>query len=215
MGVALMSALVDARSSRSNGRETRALILEHAKAELDTYGPVQFNILRVIESAGVARSSVYHQFGDRDGLIAAVEVDRYIKEIQLTNELLRLSVSMVKTRDELFMLIEQALHAASSAEGRKSRAHRIAVLAAAQNIPSLQEALAEQGNVGDHYLAETLEMGTSTGLINPKLPALSIARMISTLFIGRISVDGFNSPEDDEAWVKTTVSVLRFLMSPT
>lgn len=202
------------RITRSNGRETRAIILEHAKAELEAFGPVKFNILRVIENSGVARSSVYHQFGDRDGLITAIEVERFIEEIRITNELLRLSVDMVKTSDELFLLIEQALHAASTSDGRESRARRIAVIAAAQNIPSLETALAEHGNIGDHYLAETLEIGKARGIINPRESTLSIARMISTLFIGRISVDGFNSPDDDSAWVQTTVSILKFLLLP-
>ena len=202
------------RITRSNGRETRAVILEHAQAELEAYGPVKFNILRVIENSGVGRSSVYHQFGDRNGLIAAVEVERFIEEIRITNELLRLSVAAVKTSDELFLLIEQALHAVSTAEGRESRAHRIAVIAAAQSIPSLEAALAEHGNSGDHYLAETLEIGRTRGIINPQESTLSIARIISTLFIGRISVDGFNSPDDDNAWVRTTVSILKFLLLP-
>ena len=202
------------RITRSNGRETRAVILEYAKAELEAFGPVKFNILRVIENSGVGRSSVYHQFGDRDGLITAIEVERFIEEIRISNELLRLSVAAVKTSDELFQLIEQALHAVSTTEGRESRAHRIAVIAAAQNIPSLETALAEHSNIGDHYLAETLEIGKSRGIINPQESTLSIARIISTLFIGRISVDGFNSPDDDNAWVRTTVSILKFLLLP-
>jgi AcrR family transcriptional regulator len=209
-----MLVSMNVRITRSNGRETRAVILEHAQAELEAYGPVKFNILRVIENSGVGRSSVYHQFGDRNGLITAVEVERFIEEIRITNELLRLSVAAVKTSDELFLLIEQALHAVSTAEGRESRAHRIAVIAAAQSIPSLEAALAEHGNSGDHYLAETLEMGRTRGIINPQESTLSIARIISTLFIGRISVDGFNSPDDDNAWVRTTVSILKFLLLP-
>jgi len=209
-----MLVAMNDRITRSNGRETRAVILEHARAELEAYGPVKFNILRVIENSGVGRSSVYHQFGDRNGLITAVEVERFIEEIRVTNELLRLSVAAVKTSDELFLLIEQALHAVSTAEGRESRAHRIAVIAAAQSIPSLEAALAEHGNSGDHYLAETLEMGRTRGIINPQESTLSIARIISTLFIGRISVDGFNSPDDDNAWVRTTVSILKFLLLP-
>lgn len=209
-----MSMSMSDRASRSNGRETRAVVLKHAKAELEAFGPVRFNILRVIENAGVSRSSVYHHFGDRDGLITAIEVERFIEERQITNELLRLSVDVVKNSDELFLLIEQALHAASTSDGRESRAHRIAVIAAAQNIPSLESALTEHGNIGDHYLAETLEMGKNRGIINPQESTLSIARIISSLFIGRISVDGFNSPDDDEAWVKTTMSILRFLLLP-
>jgi hypothetical protein len=57
-------------------------------------------------------------------------------------------------------------------------------------------------------------MGRTRGIINPQESTLAIARIISTLFIGRISVDGFNSSDDDNAWVRTTVSILKFLLLP-
>jgi AcrR family transcriptional regulator len=54
---------VTERPTRSNGRETMSRILEHARRELDEFGPVKFNIMRVIEESGVSKSSVYHHFG--------------------------------------------------------------------------------------------------------------------------------------------------------
>lgn len=202
------------RVSRTNGRGTRAVILNHAKAELEQHGPVKFSILRVIERSGVARSSVYHHFVDRDGLISAVEVERLIEENRSSNELLRLVVNTASSAEEVFSLIEHALHAASSPEGRASRAHRIAVVAAAQNIPALQDALVEQSRNGDEYLAETLEIARARGFINPQLTTLSIAQLIATLFIGRITVDGYNSQDDDASWIHATMFVLKQLMVP-
>lgn len=205
---------MDDRDSRSNGRETKAHILKVAQAELEAHGPVKFNILRVIEESGVSRSSLYHHFGDRDGLITAVEVERYIEEIRTSNEMLRFVVSSATSGAKVFELLEMALLAASSAVGRQQRAHRIAVIAAAQSIPALQQALVEQSESNDKYVAETLEMARTKGLISTSAPLLPIVRMISTLFIGRIAVDGYESEEADEAWVRMTIEILRFLLQP-
>ncbi len=205
---------MDDRDSRSNGRETKAHILKIAKAELEAHGPVKFNILRVIEESGVSRSSLYHHFSDRNGLITAIEVERYIEEIRFSNEMLRLVISSATSGARVFESLEVALLAASSTEGRQQRAHRIAVIAAAQSIPALQQALVEQSESGDAYLAETLEIARAKGLVATSAPMLPIARMISTLFIGRIAVDGFESEETDGAWVKMTVEILRFLLQP-
>lgn len=205
---------MDDRDSRSNGRETKAHILKVAQAELEAHGPVKFNILRVIEESGVSRSSLYHHFGDRDGLITAVEVERYIEEIRFSNEMLRLVISTATSGAKFFESLEVALLAASTTVGRQQRAHRIAVIAAAQSIPALQQALVEHSESGDVYLAETLEIARTKGLISTSAPMLPIARMISTLFIGRIAVDGFESEETDGAWVKMTVEILEFLLQP-
>jgi AcrR family transcriptional regulator len=208
------AAEISERPTRSNGRETRQHILKCAQVELEKYGPIKFNILRVIEESGVSRSSVYHHFGDRDGIIAAVEVERLISEIRHSNEMLRLALSAATSGKKVFELLEQALLFASMPEGRQSRAHRVAVIAAAQDIPQLQISLVENTISGDKYLAETLEIAQSQGLIEMSLPAIDIARFIASIFIGRITVDGLESEEVDASWVKTTVAVLRFLLNP-
>ena len=205
---------MEERHSRSNGRETKAHILKFAQAELEKNGPVKFNILRVIEESGVSRSSIYHHFRDRDGLITSVEVERLIAELKFSNEILRLGLNASTSGETVFKLLDEALMAASSPLGRQQRAHRIAVIAAAQNIPELHEAFVEHSRASDAYLAETLEMAASQGLVELSRPAIDIARFLTTLFLGRISVDGFDSVEIDESWVKTTVGVLRFLLPP-
>ena len=66
-------------SKRRDGLRTISRIVEFAAKELDEVGAVQFNLDRVIEKSGVSRGSVYHHFGDRDGLIVAVEVSEIVK----------------------------------------------------------------------------------------------------------------------------------------
>jgi len=207
-------AEISERPTRSNGRETRQHILKCAQAELEEYGPIKFNILRVIEESGVSRSSMYHHFGDRDGIIAAVEVERLIAEVRLSNEMLRLLVMSASSGEKVFESLEHALMFASMPEGRRSRAHRIAVIAAAQNIPQLQTSLVENQIFGDQYLTETLEIAQSQGMIEMTQPAVHIARFVASIFIGRITVDGLESEEVDTTWVQTTMSVLRFLLNP-
>jgi len=73
------------KRKRSDGLETIDRIVSFATAELDEVGPVQFNVIRVLEKAGVSRSYVYHHFHNREGLIAAVEVQRLLDQLTVTN----------------------------------------------------------------------------------------------------------------------------------
>ena len=61
---------------RSSGaQETRSRILEAARAQLSRPGGAPFTIDAVAERADVARMTVYHQFGSKPGLIAALSDD--------------------------------------------------------------------------------------------------------------------------------------------
>jgi len=60
----------DRRQTAAN--ETRSRILEAARTLLSRSGQVRFTIDAVAEGADVARMTVYHQFGSKPGLIAAL-----------------------------------------------------------------------------------------------------------------------------------------------
>lgn len=200
------------RRTRSNGRETMAKVLGHARAELDAVGPLKFNILRVIEQSGVSRSSVYHHFGDRDGVIAAVEVERLIEEMKGLNDAVRALVLAAGSREQVLDVIRAVLVDAGSSEGRRQRAHRIAVMAAARDIPLLAETLRDEQESGDAHMAETLRFGSERGLISPVENPAGVAHFISSLFIGRAIVDVIGDPQADADWVETTMTVLSSLL---
>jgi AcrR family transcriptional regulator len=68
------------RPYRSKGRqaaaaETRARILEAARALLSAEGTVTFTVDAVAEQANVARMTVYNQFGSKRGLVEALSDD--------------------------------------------------------------------------------------------------------------------------------------------
>lgn len=201
-----------AAKKRSNGRETMEKILDHARAELDAVGAVKFNILRVIENSGVSRSSVYHHFGDRDGVIAAVEVDRLIQEMKGLNDAVRNLVSVAAAAEDVFEAIRMVLTAAGSPEGRRQRTRRLQVMVAALDIPLLAETLREEQADGDRHMATTLGIAAERGLIQPVENPLGTAHLISSLFIGRAIVDVIGDPQADADWVDTTMVVLRSLL---
>jgi AcrR family transcriptional regulator len=190
-------------------------ILEHARRELDEFGPVKFNIMRVIEESGVSKSSMYHHFGGRDGVISAVEVQRLIDERMANNALLAEILASVSSGEECLDVIEAGLRAASNAAGRKNRSHRIAVVAAAQHIPLLTESLAEEIRIADVALTEMLNGARDRGLINPTESVEDIARYMATMFIGRSALDTFESEEFDAAWIRMSMGVLRGFLQPS
>jgi AcrR family transcriptional regulator len=171
--------------------------------------------MRVIEESGVSKSSVYHHFGGRDGVISAVEVQRLIDERLASNALLGQILASVNSGEECLDVIEAGLHLASNATGRKNRSHRIAVVAAAQHIPVLTESLAEESRIADIALTEVLTGARDRGLINPTESLEDIARYMSSMFIGRSALDTYESEEFDAAWIRMSMGVLRGFLQPS
>ena len=201
-------------SKRSDGLRTISRIVEFAAKELDEVGAVQFNLDRVIEKSGVSRGSVYHHFGDRDGLILAVEVSEIVQILTSGNERMRRLFSEASSGEDIIKGFEAAIRAGSGSTGRNYRRRRIASLATAQHSPAIAEALADLQLKETDYWAATLSIGAERGLIRPFEPLLGTADVIQSLLVGRILVDLLEDNSRDDLWIDSAVEVLRALLRP-
>ena len=202
------------KRKRSDGLETIDRIVSFAATELDEVGPVQFNVIRVLEKAGVSRSSVYHHFRNREGLIAAVEVQRLLEQLTVTNKTTREFVSQAESAEVILGAIETVLKIAGSEDGKQNRRRRIATMAAAQTIPVLAASIADTQMRGDEYMAGTLQVAVDKGLIAPTESLLGIAQWIGSLALGRATVDLATDVGGDEQWLSATMFSLRALLKP-
>jgi AcrR family transcriptional regulator len=202
------------RVSRANGRATAERILKFARHEITTAGPVEFNIDRVLRKSKVSRSSLYHHFTSREGLITALEFERAYKETISEMELIRNFVLNASDLQKVFDSIEFALIAMGEKRGHERRRHRIETLAAGIRSPALQRTLADAQVAGSNHFIETLQLATEKQLIAPTEPLSGIAYVIQSLFVGRILVDLTGDSELDKAWVTTTMSTIKSLLIP-
>jgi AcrR family transcriptional regulator len=64
------------RQERADAARNRAAILRAAEDLLATHPPAEVSIDRVAATAGVGKGTVFRRFGDRDGLMRALAVQR-------------------------------------------------------------------------------------------------------------------------------------------
>ena len=196
---------------RSDGIQTMALVKKFARAELDKYGAVKFNLDRVLEKSGVSRSSVYHHFGSRDGLIATVEVDRGLEDTLKEMEILRSFLLGSDKFEQVMGYIEIALNADDDKAARLRRRRRIALVAASEHNKALAASLANAQSEGTAHLAETLQMMKDRGIISPTVPLPGIASAFQSLLLGRIYTD--ITGEDQSDWVQATLVSIRAMLA--
>jgi AcrR family transcriptional regulator len=204
----------DQQRKRSDGRETMSRVMKFAMAEFNKVGPDDFNLDRVLEKSGVSRSSVYHHFGGRHGVIAAVEAKLVEKDIDVNNIGLREFVNVANNAQEILAVIKLEIAQGSKQEDKVTRQRRVSTFVAAQRSELLFEVLQSKQRQATEYLCETLQIATSRGLIKPRVPEMGIAQIMLSLLFGRILVDLVGDETSDQLWTQATLESLEYLLNP-
>ncbi len=203
------------RRTRSDGRETAAKILKFAEDELNEFGHVNFNLDRVIEKSGISRSSVYHHFGGREGVIAGVETNRLVTWLDNGLTEMQELLANINSGEEAFALVELGIVMVSGSRDQQDiRRQRISTLAMSYNSPATQERLKEVQAQGTQRFAEIIRELKNRGLCHPIEPIEGTAHFIQSILLGRVLVDILDDPVANEQWQASTVASLRYLLGP-
>ena len=208
-----LSATIPTRK-RADGRETIARLLEAGEKEMETFGYMKFNLDRIIATTGISRGSIYHHFGDRDGLIAAVETEYLLKRFDAGMADLEVALDAAKTGEEAFTLVQLGISFSGAERQRALRWRRISTLASARSADSIYKSLQESQKRGTPSLARMLDKLRDRGLCEPTVPTLGLAYLIQSILIGRILVDIVEDPEADAAWEIAVIEGLRYMLGP-
>lgn len=201
-------------AKRSNGIETANKILSYAIAELDEVGPARFNLDRVIEKAEISRSSLYHHYGNREGLLIAVELRRLEKSLLTNDQQAREILEQLSSPEEAFAIIELGIQSAASLQQRVTRTQRFASFAASEHAPALRDSLERMQRRAVKEFSETMRLARDKGFIDPIEPIEGIAHFIQSFLLGRMLVDILNDPIADSQWHEAAMVSVRTLLRP-
>jgi AcrR family transcriptional regulator len=202
------------RRKRSDGLRTIERVLKAAEEEMTEFGFVNFNLDRVIQRSDVARSSVYHHFGGRDGVIAALETTSTMRSLERGLSEFESLLDTFTSGEQAFQLIELGIRSFGSSENKRRRQRRISSLSAAQNSPAIRKVLAREQRAGSEVFARVLEKAQSNGLCTPVGPIFGLAYVIQSMLVGRILVDISDDEALDHQWEDAAIAVLRETLRP-
>jgi AcrR family transcriptional regulator len=145
---------------------------------LEESGEAGVTVQQVLSRSGVSSGSLYHHFGDRDGLIAAAQVARFLRVVEIDDVLYRAAAAIEAedTSTRLVTQFEQLIRHAISPERQEMRWVRISALASAHQRPALHDTL----SAAMSRLFDTLEgiftheqrIGTLAADISPRTLAI-------------------------------------------
>jgi len=198
---------------RADGRATMRALLDAAHREAEKHGLLDFNLDRVLADAGAARSSLYHHFGSREALIAAVEFETAARALQTEMDLMRAVILSAKSVDDVVALLETGLRGDGGKASRARRIRRIEQLVIASRSKALADVVAEAQREGTKHLAETLRMAAEQGIISPRIDTMALSMWLQTHFVGRNLIDVLDDPAVEAEWITGVVEAARHLFT--
>ena len=206
--------MTEPRPTRVDGRETIDRLLEFAERELNEVGAVRFQLSRVLNAAGVSKSSAYHHFGSREGILAAVEMKMVTEQVVNNNKLIRAYVESLPADQSATEFLRLLVTSSRDNAGVEARRRRATTLVAAQSSPLLAEIVRDTQREGADYLVGTLEIVVERGFVSPTAPLRGIAHWIISSTFGRILIDFAADTAVDEDWEEVTFLALCALLRP-
>lgn len=197
--------------------ETIAAVLEVTRALIDAHGEQGVRLDEVQRRSGVSSGSIYHHFGDRDGLVAAAQVDRFDRAVRDDARGLveNLFGAAMRGDPEVYLdAVRQQSATVVLPERSAIRWARVTALASAWHRPDLMAALGESFA----GLVDTLRDGArrlqGLGVLNADLDPRGVAIFSQIHSFGLLLNDFDPRPVSDEDWVRL-MQHLVISLSPT
>jgi len=203
----------DGASGRTQRSEVREEVLRAAVTAIREHGARSLDVAALREQAGLNAQAFHRLFGARDALVREAQIRLEVS--RSAHSIARLSAIFAGSRTPAEMragIEDYALWMADDAS-RTSMLQRIETLSASRRDPDLRAALARVQHATRDLLIEQVCRGQAAGLIDPNLPARSVARF----FDGTVFWHVFHGLDGDRpsraAWTGMLQRISR-LVSP-
>ncbi|MFM1954913.1 MAG: hypothetical protein RL118_1104 [Actinomycetota bacterium] len=167
-------------------RETVSLVVEAARRALKTAGESAVRIQEISSQTGVSIGSIYHHFGDREGLIRAAYIEQFTASVALDVEHLKKWTANIQSTDELREYYSHMLEFLTKHYEALPTVDRAAIVGNALARPELRAAIAEANTNLIDGLTEVLSGLAERGMLKEHLAPRAAAQIVLGMLHGRI-----------------------------
>lgn len=191
---------------QARAQSTIDLLIEEADKAIRAGGESAVRIQELSRITKVSIGSIYHHFGDRDGLIRAAYVHNFRLEIQHEINRVRSFMERMHSAKELSEHYDQMLAYLSQYFQKYPVVARAATIGSATGRPLLREALIEVQTELIDSLTEVMQLLKDRGMLKDHLDARATAVVLLGMLHGRIIAELDNTPVDSERWNETMLT---------
>lgn len=179
-------------------------LLDAAVDCLERTGWDGVQIPEVLATAHASKSSLYHYFGSREGLLAAASAERYRRSlVDEDPQVLREAADCATPTEFLDFAAQQLARIATDPAVRDMRRARVTVASDAMHRPDLHASLARAQSLYLDALEEMIVDAQRRGLANPDVDARAYAAWHHAMCMGLALVEA--SFDEPERWLTVAV----------
>ena len=189
--------------SRQRAPQQRAIdkissIIEATIALLERDGEAAVRIADICRETGVSYGTIYHHFGDRDGLIRAAQFTRLRRQPSADIDAFGAAAATIDTTDDFIGAIVAICTNMAAANRGPVRLVRTSVLASTVGRPDLTSPVVDLENQIMEDLVAVIERAQASGMADPNVDPLALAAYLSAVSYGLVLTEFWHRRPDPE-----------------
>jgi AcrR family transcriptional regulator len=190
------------------GAATMTKLIAVTAKELDRVGLAKVDVESLLKKSKISKGSLYHHFGNKNGLLAAAAAQQFVTYLQSEGEAFRTLIENCASKKDFLKLIAGVMKITSLKRNREFRQKRVRAIAMSFNEKNLSKVIKAEQLIVTQYLAETFAIAQKRGWIKPDIDLVALSYFFQGVFIGHILLDITNQTEYDERWSEIAFKAL-------
>jgi len=187
-------------------------LIDATVAAIDTDGEASVRVQEIVAEAGAQIPALYRNFGNREGLVQAAQINRLIRDLDTELGLVTIAMDSVRNGEEFRDLVGATLARISSPDRRALRWKRINVLGSTYGRPELAEAVGELEAAAIEKIAIALSRAQEAGWIRAELDLEAFASWFAGQMLGRILIELGEPRVNPDAWDSIAAEAINHIL---
>lgn len=191
--------------------DNRQRLIDATIEIINVSGEDAVRVADVVDRVGVTKPTLYHYFGDREGLLDAAQVARYMGSIPADYGVLAEATRAVSSAEEFAETLYPYLEEQFSDARRSNREIRVSVLGVAKHRPQLRQKIREMQDQTIQDLVEALAVMQQRGFIAPHVDLVALMEWGNSLLVALAWMEVHNQ-DSVPNWRQQTLSAIFHVM---
>jgi AcrR family transcriptional regulator len=175
-------------------------LLELAIEAIDESGEPGIRVSELAQAAGIGLPTLYHYFGNREGLIEEAQAERFIRALRDDAVQLIALLKTCVTKKDLRAALSQAFNSRRSSDRATIRWQRLNALGATYARPALAERIIKDHDEIITQVALALLPFQRKGFIRQDVDLVAVIAWYNGIVMGKNLVEIGNSSVNIEEW---------------